>query len=177
MVAVPRLGISDVVDLVNHYAVRARAAAGDEAKGYRPLHEVLAPLAAQLGECSAGELQALADAAYEVFVAAEEGRDVAPVVNALLAPAGPTPVLAADGDVAWEVPEGRSPLRGALGVTLLDWVHTRGPERLGVCGGSRCADAFADSSPAGRRKFCSASCLNRHKVAEHRRRAAALDAS
>ncbi|GAA4287428.1 CGNR zinc finger domain-containing protein [Georgenia daeguensis] len=177
MVAVPRLDISDVVDLVNHYAVRARAAAGDEGKGYRPLREVLASLAPQVGECSTGELQALADAAYEVFVAAADGRDVAPAVNALLAPAGPTPVLGANGDVVWEVEEGRSPLRGALGVTLLDWLHTRGAERLGVCGGRRCADAFADASPAGRRKFCSATCLNRHKVAEHRRRAALLDAS
>ncbi|MCK6211522.1 CGNR zinc finger domain-containing protein [Georgenia sp. EYE_87] len=176
MVAVPRLDIADVVDLVNHYAVRARAAAGDEAEGYRPLREVLAPLAEQVGDGATEELQVLADAAYEVFVAAGDGRDVAPVVNALLAPAGPTPVLAPGGDVVWEVPEGRSPLRGALGVTLLDWVHTRGAERLGVCGGRRCADAFADSSPAGRRKFCSATCLNRHKVAEHRRRAAALEA-
>jgi predicted RNA-binding Zn ribbon-like protein len=173
VIEVPRLDITDVVDLVNHYSERARAAAGDEAKGYRPLHEVLAPVADQVGDRSTAELQALADEAYEVFVAADGGRAVAPVVNALLAPAGPTPVLAQDGDVVWEVPEGRSALRGALGVTLLDWLHTRGPERLGVCGGHRCADAFADSSPAGRRKFCSNTCLNRHKVAEHRRRAAA----
>ncbi|WP_418605473.1 CGNR zinc finger domain-containing protein [Georgenia sp. SUBG003] len=70
-------------------------------------------------------------------------------------------------------PRGAAGLRGALGVVLLDWLHTNGPERLGVCGGHRCADAFVDASPAGRKKFCSAGCLNRHKVAEHRRRAAA----
>ena len=173
MLAVPRLTITDVVDLVNHYAVRARAAAGDEGKGYRPLGEVLSPVAEQVGECSTGELHELADEAYQVFVAAAEGREVAPVVNTLLAAARPTPALGRYGGVVWEVPEGRSPLRGALGVVLLDWVHAHGAERLGVCGGNRCADAFVDASPAGRKKFCSASCLNRHKVAEHRRRAAA----
>src|SRR5690606_19657579 len=53
----------------------------------------------------------------------------------------------------------------------LDWLHTRGAERLGICRGIRCADAFADLSPSGRKIFCSNGCLNRHKVAEHRRRA------
>jgi hypothetical protein len=173
MVVVPRFEITDVVDLVNHYSVRARAAAGDEAKGYRPLDAVLGPAAEQVGERPTDELHGLADEAYEVFVAAAEGRDVAPVVNSLLAAARPTPVLAPDGDVAWEVAEGCSPLRGALSVVLLDWLHAHGPERLGVCGGNRCADAFVDASPAGRKKFCSPGCLNRHKVAEHRRRAAA----
>jgi len=176
MVVVPRIEIADVVDLVNHYSERARAAAGDEAKGYRVLDEVHGPLAEQVGNRSPDELHALAGEAYEVFVAAAEGRDVAPVVNAFLVAARPTPVLRPDGDVAWAVAEEGSALRGALGVVLLDWLHTHGAERLGVCGGNRCADAFVDSSPAGRKKFCSSGCLNRHKVAEHRRRAAARTA-
>lgn len=183
MVAVPRLDVDDVVELVNHYAVRARAAAGNEDKGYRPLGEVLpaagegeALAEAVTGGATLDELHHLADEVYAVFTEAADGGDVVDVVNALVAPARPTPTLAPDGGIAWHVDDAGNALRAGLGIALLDWLHTRGPERLGVCGGNRCADAFADASPGGRKKFCSAGCLNRHKVAEHRRRAAARTA-
>lgn len=173
MATVPRLEITAVVDFVNHYSVRARRAAQDEDKGYRSLDEVLGPVAQDLPPFAVEKLHTLADDAYEVFVRSEHDEDVTAAVNDLLAPAGPTPRLGTDGQIAWEVADGRATLRAALGVGLLDWVHVRGADRLGLCEGVRCADAFADSSPAGRKKFCSAGCLNRHKVAEHRRRAAA----
>lgn len=176
MTTVPRLDITGVVDFVNHYSPRARRAAQDEDKGYRPLAEVLGPVAQGLPPLAVGKLHTLADDAYEVFVRSQHGEDVTAAVNDLLAPARPTPRLDTDGGIAWDVADGGATLRAALGVGLLDWVHVRGEERLGLCEGVRCADAFADSSPAGRKKFCSTGCLNRHKVAEHRRRAAARPA-
>lgn len=42
--------------------------------------------------------------------------------------------------------------------------------RLGLCEGVRCADVYADSSSAGRRRFCSTTCQNRSRVAAFRAR-------
>ncbi|UNX53787.1 CGNR zinc finger domain-containing protein [Georgenia sp. TF02-10] len=173
MTTAPHLLVEQALDLINHYSRRARSAAGDEGRGYRPLPEVVGEVAAEVPGAGVEDLHVLADEAYEVFARADAGEDVAPAVNALLAPAAPTPRLGADGAVVWEVADDQAALRAALAITLLDWVHVRGAERLGLCNGIRCADAFADASPAGRKKYCSTGCLNRHKVSEHRRRAAA----
>ncbi|MFH5823858.1 CGNR zinc finger domain-containing protein [Georgenia sp. AZ-5] len=172
MSAVPRLEVDQVLDLVNHYARRARTAAGDEDKGFRPLGEVLGATAGNVPELDEATLHALADEAYEVFVKAHGGDDVGPVLNEMLARSAPTPRLADDGSVAWEAAGGDNVLRAALAVPLLNWLHTRGADRLGLCEGIDCADAFVDASSAGRRKYCSSTCLNRHKVAAYRRRAA-----
>jgi len=40
---------------------------------------------------------------------------------------------------------------------------------MGVCSGHRCADAYIDTSPAGRRRFCSVTCQSRARVAAWRR--------
>jgi predicted RNA-binding Zn ribbon-like protein len=165
--------MDQVLDLVNHYAPRPRVAAQDESKGYRDLGAVLGEVAAGLPPTTEDVLHGAAEDAYQVFLDAHTGRDVAPALNALLAAARPTPRLGADGAVSWEVGDDGDPLRAAMAITLLDWVHSRGADRLGLCEGIRCADAFADSSAAGQRKYCSAGCLNRHKVAAYRRRAAA----
>ncbi|MFD1504750.1 CGNR zinc finger domain-containing protein [Georgenia yuyongxinii] len=172
MSAVPQMEMDQVLDLVNHYAPRPRAAAQDESKGYRDLGAVLGDLASTFPASSEGALHAAAEDAYQVFLDAHTGHDVAPALNALLAAARPTPRLGPDGAVMWEVGDDGDPLRAALAIALLDWVHARGADRLGLCEGIRCADAFADSSAAGQRKYCGAVCLNRHKVAAYRRRAA-----
>ncbi|MPV36159.1 CGNR zinc finger domain-containing protein [Georgenia subflava] len=176
MIGVPGLEMVQVVDVVNHYARAARAAAGDEDKGYAELPAVLGERAGEVPSMSTDSLHTLAAEAYEVFAAAQAGDDVAPVINSLLAPARPTPRLDADGAIAWEVADRSDALRAAMGVTLLNWLHVQGAERLGLCEGIKCADAFADSSPAGRKKFCCVGCGNRHKVAEHRRRQAQREA-
>ncbi|GAA4430254.1 hypothetical protein GCM10023169_33450 [Georgenia halophila] len=171
MVEVPKLEMAEVIEIVNSYAAEARAAAHDEHKGYPLLAEVVGGTADAFPAVRLTELQSLAGEAYEVFVAAEAGSDVAGPVNALLAPAAPTPTCTSEGGIEWEVHKGADTLRASIAIALLDWLHTRGAERLGTCHGTRCGDAFADLSPSGRKIYCSNGCLNRHKVAEHRRRA------
>ncbi|MFC7405546.1 CGNR zinc finger domain-containing protein [Georgenia alba] len=173
MVTVPRVEMADVLELVNTYGRVPRATAQDQGEGYPALSAVMADNAERFPGTELEHLQALADEAYQVFAAAHEGGDVADRVNALLAPASPTPTCTPECGIEWEVADAADALRAALGVALLDFLHTRGAERLGTCKGIRCADAFADLSPSGRKLFCSSGCLNRHKVAEHRRRAKA----
>ena len=43
-----------------------------------------------------------------------------------------------------------------------------GLRRLGTCAGTRCADAYADLSPAGHKRFCSLNGQNRNRVAAFR---------
>ena len=44
------------------------------------------------------------------------------------------------------------------------------PDRIGICSGRHCADAFIDASPAGQRRFCSVTCQNRARIAAWRHR-------
>lgn len=163
--------MAELLAVVNYYAVTPRRAAEDEHEGYPALTAVLGEAPDRFPDIKLGELQALAAEAYGVFVAAQDGGDVAACVNVMLAAAAPRPTCTDECGIAWEVDDSDQILRAAIGITLLDWLHTRGAERLGICRGIRCADAFADLSPSGRKIFCSNGCLNRHKVAEHRRRA------
>jgi predicted RNA-binding Zn ribbon-like protein len=48
---------------------------------------------------------------------------------------------------------------------LIQWGDSRG---LGTCAGTRCADAYADLSPTGHKRFCSLNCQNRNRVAAFR---------
>lgn len=169
METVAVLSMDQVLELVNHYARPARRAAENEDHGYLPLAEVLETGLADPGVES---LHEIAEGAYDVFARAHDGEDVADALNSLLGAARPTPLLGAGGSVEWQVGRREQALRASVAVSLLDWVHTRGADRLGLCHGLQCADAFADLSAAGRRKYCSPGCLNRHKVAAFRRRAA-----
>ncbi len=169
METVAVLPMEQVLELVNHYARPARRAAENEERGYLPLAEVLGT---GLADPGVDTLHEVAEEAYDVFVRAHDGEDVADALNTLLGVAGPTPRLGADGSVLWQVGRREQALRASVAVSLLDWVHTRGADRLGLCQGLQCADAFADLSAAGRRKYCSPGCLNRHKVAAFRQRAA-----
>ena len=61
-------------------------------------------------------------------------------------------------------------LLAAAALTLRHQLAGRDQARVGVCSGRRCADAYIDASPSGRRRFCSVTCQNRTRVAAWRQR-------
>lgn len=81
--------------------------------------------------------------------------------------------IAADGRVreSWSVDD---PDRAGLAAAALALrAHLAAhPGRLGVCADEKCADVYADASPAGHRRFCSLTCQNRTRTAAFRRRRA-----
>lgn len=165
---VPVLEMRDVVEFVNEFSDAAREAAGEQHTRYPDAAELLvwtAPLPGIDGLVEA------ANAIHPLFAASGSTRER---LNELLRSLRPTPVATADG-LRWTVDDPADVLLTALATAVLAWLLRHGPDRLGTCGGADCADVYADSSPAGRRRFCSTTCLNRHKVAAHRRRAAGTD--
>ena len=76
-----------------------------------------------------------------------------------------------DGQPAetWLVPAAGEGLAAAAALTLRHHLAAADPSRLGICEGRRCADAYIDTSPAARRRFCSVTCQNRARVAAWRR--------
>lgn len=165
---VPVLDMHGVVEFVNEYADAARDAAGEQHDAYPAAAELLTwtePLPDVDG------LVAAANALHPVFAADAHTRDH---LNELLRALRPTPVATTDG-LRWTVGDPADVLPAALATAVLAWLLRHGPNRLGTCRGANCIDVYADASPAGRRRFCSTTCLNRHKVAAHRRRAAGTD--
>ncbi len=162
--------------LVNEWGAIPRAAAGEDQAPY-PDTELLAALLAGSGVRSCPPaaltdraLQQVADRLHRVFAAAELGERVN-LVAGLLTETAVTPALdLADGhpDATWRVPDARLALLAAAALTLRHQLATRDPDRVGVCSGRRCADAFIDASPAGQRRFCSVTCQNRTRVAAWR---------
>jgi predicted RNA-binding Zn ribbon-like protein len=94
-------------------------------------------------------------------------------INDYLTETGVRPTLrAVRGELrrGWTVSEPRAAVLGAATITLREFFAEHSPGRLGVCAGQRCADVYADTSPAGRRRFCSVTCQNRTRLAAYRRR-------
>ncbi|QXJ23349.1 CGNR zinc finger domain-containing protein [Actinomadura graeca] len=95
----------------------------------------------------------------------------------LLRRAGRSPVLRReDGGWQWYVPtEPGAPLAAELAaliaVGLLGTVRALGHERFRACAAPGCRGVFADTSRAGRRRYCMPGvCGNRLNVANHRAR-------
>ena len=167
-----------LVWLVNEWGSVPRAAAGEEQAPY-PDTDLLAALLAGSGvrSCSPAALTGpalcqVADQLHGVFAAADLGQRVA-LVAGLLAQTAVTPdlELTDTGDrpgATWRVPGARDALLAAAALTLRHQLAEHDPDRIGVCSGRRCADAFIDASPAGQRRFCSVTCQNRARIAAWR---------
>jgi predicted RNA-binding Zn ribbon-like protein len=71
-----------------------------------------------------------------------------------------------------------APVSDALAViaeAIVNELAAGRPERLRICANDQCRWTFFDSSPTGRRRWCSmASCGNRAKAARHRAKAKAM---
>jgi hypothetical protein len=167
---VPEVSIAEVVDLVNEYADTPRQVAGESGHAYPGLPWLPPNVGDGVSDDGLAPVVTVANAAFHVFRLAEAGDEIHAALNAVLDDARPWP-RALGHRQEWAVRRPMQRLPAAVGLALLGWATTRGPERLGLCRADRCSDVFADASPAGRRRFCSAVCLNRHKVRAHRLRA------
>jgi predicted RNA-binding Zn ribbon-like protein len=165
-----------LVWLVNEWSSAPRAAAGEDQAPY-PDAGLLAGLLAGSGvrACppeilTTQALRRTADRLHPVF-AADPGDRVS-LVNNLLTETAIRPALELnDGQPAetWLVPAAGEGLAAAAALTLRHHLAAADPSRLGICEGRRCADAYIDTSPAARRRFCSVTCQNRARVAAWRR--------
>jgi predicted RNA-binding Zn ribbon-like protein len=167
-----------LVWLVNEWGSAPRAAAGEEQAPY-PDTDLLAALLAGSGvrDCppaalTGPALRQVADQLHRVFATADLAERVT-LVAGLLDQTGVTPALEITGDrpgATWRVSAARDALLAAAALTLRDQLAGHDPDRVGVCSGRRCADAFIDASPAGQRRFCSVTCQNRARIAAWRQR-------
>ena len=96
------------------------------------------------------------------------------IINELLRAQSVVELVLTDGALAARHRHLGDPLEDALArlaVPLVESVAAGGTERLRICANDGCRWVFEDTSPTGRRRWCSmASCGNRAKAARHRAR-------
>lgn len=167
MFPVPQIELAWVVELVNEFSDPTRAAAGEQDEPYPELSTPDSHFAGQPWKTA--ELVRVANELHAIFGAAERGESVDGAINAILDRARPWQRAIPTG-IGFAVADVHDVLPAACALTLLEWIAARGTQAIGVCDAGRCADVFADASAAGHRRFCSATCSNRHRVAQYRAR-------
>jgi predicted RNA-binding Zn ribbon-like protein len=164
---VPQIELTWVVEFVNEFSDPTRVAAGEQDELYPELSAPAGHFAGQ--QWKTAELVRTANELHAIFDAAERGEAADGAINAILDRARPWQRAIPPG-IGFAVIDVHSVLPAACALALLDWVAARGTQAIGVCDAARCADVFADASAAGHRRFCSATCSNRHRVAQYRAR-------
>lgn len=153
-----------LVWLVNEWAAVPRAAAGEEGTPY--------PDPTPLGAAGAPGLAGVAGRLHRIFAAPDLTERVR-LLATLLTDTGVRPALTLADDLpreTWHVDDPRDALPAAAALTLRHQLAQHDPDRIGVCTGRNCADAYIDASPGGQRRFCSVTCQNRARVAAWRQR-------
>jgi hypothetical protein len=164
---VPQIELAWVVELVNEFSDPTRAAAGEQDE---PYPELFAPPGHFAGRpWKTAELVTAGNELYAIFDAAGRGESADSAINAILDRARPWQRASPTG-IGFAVTDIHNVLPAACALALLAWTAARGTQAIGVCDAARCADVFADASAAGHRRFCSATCSNRHRVAQYRAR-------
>lgn len=160
-----------LVELVNGWGVEPRRAGARSEVPPLGDHVYRAGVPASVADgLTDTELIRLADTIFGVFASVGTAARVA-AVSGLLTSIDVRPDLAlADGEVrrTWWVDTHEALLAAAL-LGLHTQLCDEDPGRLGVCVDGGCADIYIDSSPAGRRRFCSVTCQNRARAAKYRR--------
>ena len=118
------------------------------------------------------KLFALRDRLREIF-AAGDGELTRRRLNALLADFPTRPQLAGDDPGVTFEPIGSDATswigaHAALGLAF--FIATHGPNRLGICDASDCADAYVDSSKNSNKRYCSGGCARLESVRAFRER-------
>ncbi len=156
--------------LINKWGEEPRRAAGEADDPYPALASIAAglPPGSRLDEDVAVEA---ADRLHAVF-ATEDPDTRAEALNELIADTGLRfGLVARDGALheQWstERPDRALLAAGTLAMLALVSEHPDS-ERLGVCAGDDCVDAYVDRSPATRRRYCSITCQNRARTRRHR---------
>jgi predicted RNA-binding Zn ribbon-like protein len=165
--SVPQIDVAWVVELVNEFSDPTRAAASEQEE---PYPELSTPDGHSAGQSwKTAELVRAANELHAIFDAAERGESVDGAINAILDRARPWQRAIPTG-IGHAVTDAHDMLPAACALALLEWIAARGTRRIGVCDAGRCVDVFADASADGHRRFCSATCSNRHRVAQYRAR-------
>jgi predicted RNA-binding Zn ribbon-like protein len=162
---VPQVELARVVELVNEFSDPTRAAAGEQDEPYPEL--TAGHFAGQ--QWKTAELVTAANELHAIFDAAARGEPADSAINAILDRTRPWQ-RAIPAGIGFAVIDAHDVLLAACALALLEWITARGTQAIGVCDAARCADVFADASAAGHRRFCSATCSNRHRVAQFRER-------
>lgn len=134
---------------------------------------------AEASELGARDLEALAAASAELtpVVEAETRQDAARAINALLTAYGGTPRLTDHGDTPWHLHVDESDdgpwvpwfmASTAMGLAVLLTESQEAP--LGQCESPSCRRPFVRSTRGAPRRFCSATCGTRERVADLRGR-------
>jgi hypothetical protein len=165
--AVPQVELAWVVELVNEFSDPTRAVAGEQDQPYPELTTSDGQNAGQRWKTA--ELVNAANELHAIFEAAARGEPVDGTINVILDRTRPWQ-RARPAGIGFAVTDVHDVLPAACALSLLGWVGARGTQRIGVCDAGCCADVFADASAAGHRRFCSAVCSNRHRVAQYRAR-------
>lgn len=172
-VPVEAMPLAGLVDLVNGWGTTPRVEAGEQDLPY-PASDSLADRLGIPGGAAPPEatLRSVADSLYPVFATGDRTAR-GDRLNQLLASTKVRPTLRPDGRrlrADWLVPDARQAVLAAAAVALLAHLAENDADRLGVCAGRRCADAYVDASPNGHRRFCSSTCSSRARVAAFRSR-------
>ncbi|MGW5942460.1 CGNR zinc finger domain-containing protein [Streptomyces celluloflavus] len=118
------------------------------------------------------------DAVAESGGADDAGTDrAAHAINALLAECGARPHLSRHGGHAWHLHVDRGEDAGwadwflaSSAVALAQILTEYGRVTWGECAAPRCATLYLGTGPGSARRYCSAACASRERVAAHRRR-------
>jgi hypothetical protein len=164
---VPQIELAWLVELVNEFSDPTRTAAGEQDEPYPEFFTAGGQPAGQ--PWTTADLVSVANELHEIFAAADRGEPADAAINAILDRTRPWQRASAAG-IGFAVTDVHDVLAAACALALLGWIAARGTQRIGVCDAGRCVDVFADDSPDGHRRFCSATCASRHRVAQYRAR-------
>lgn len=173
------LPVPVLVRLVNGWGTAPRHAAGEAETPYpepSALRDAIDEPWADAALVTSLEIPALVEASDEVhpLFASETAGELAERLTRLVGDVGMSTAFTAAGGRLREVrriENGDRVLLASATLTLVERLrHDPDVRRLGVCQGDDCADVYVDASPAGRRRFCSVTCQNRHRTRTYRAR-------
>lgn len=171
MVPVVPVDAAWLVLLVNGYSPQAQATAGDDAV---PPEQADRDQPALASAVTGVEKVQLAKELWRVFTGPTLAGQVA-ALDALVATSRLEPHIDTAGHLVWTTPLDSTvgQLTASSTVCLIEAITTYGWGRLGTCDGRDCVDVYLDRAGRARRRYCSATCLNRAKVRAFRSRQAA----
>ena len=165
-----------MVEVINKWGSVPREVAGEQQTPYPSLRDLALEHGFRLDSVTDAlndkSVIQTADALYPLFDPPDDAV-LADRVNEILDLSDVRPALTRAGDRIVEgwITKAPDHLLAACTLAIHHHLLTWGDgHRLGLCEGVRCADVYADSSSAGRRRFCSTTCQNRSRVAAFRAR-------
>src|SRR5262245_54422882 len=174
MVPVTPAPLAFVVELINEWGSTPREAADEQHTPYPSLPDLTQKHGFRLDAVTDTHehLAQTADALYPLFGTSDTAELVDRMTELLDRSAvRPSLMQAEDRIVEGWITDANDRLLAACTLSIHQHLVSWGDgHRLGTCEGMHCADAYVDSSSAGRRRFCCVTCQNRSRVAAFRAR-------